>query len=319
MKHALIGLYFLINLVSSCPSLAQEAGKNSAGKHLKLLESSQKIIMLGDSITYAGSYVVNFETWLTLTYPDKKYTLINLGLSSETVSGISEKGHAGGRFPRPYLHERLDRILTKTKPDLIFACYGMNCGIYLPLDKTRLQKYQDGITKLKQKAEAAGAKIIFITPPYFDSQKNKNKAFYTDVLKTYSAWLVSQRENGWSVIDLNTHMTNKVAQMRTTHPDFTYQGDAVHPNKEGHWVMTQPILAWFGDQKSAECKSPQEMVTRLGSDPKIYNLISERSQILRNALLTETGHKRPGVKKGLPMDQAEQKASDLSKAINSHR
>ena len=50
---------------------------------------------------------------------------------------MSEEGHAGGKFPRPDLHERLDRALPKTKPDLVFACYGMNDGIYLPLDEAR--------------------------------------------------------------------------------------------------------------------------------------------------------------------------------------
>ena len=37
------------------------------------------------------------------------------------------------KIPRPDLHERLERVLTQTKPDLVFARYGMNDGIYLPL------------------------------------------------------------------------------------------------------------------------------------------------------------------------------------------
>ncbi|MFT5632699.1 MAG: lysophospholipase L1-like esterase [Rubritalea sp.] len=315
MKFALLLLCLLLSPLSIYSSLAEVAKKPNSSDHSKLLENAQKIIMLGDSITYAGSYVVNFETWLTLTYPKKEYSLINLGLSSETVSGLSEKGHAGGRFPRPDLHERLDRILGKTKPDLIFACYGMNCAIYQALDKARFQKYQQGMINLKEKAAAAGAKIVFITPPYFDAQRNKNKVFYTDVLKRYSAWLVAQRKKGWNVIDLNTHMAEVVQEKRETDPIFTYQKDAVHPNEAGHWVMTQPILVWFGDQKSADCKNPQQMVTHLGASPETHELITQRSHTLRNAWLTETGHKRPGVRKGLPMNQAEKKVALITKAI----
>lgn len=243
MKFLTLLLYLSLSFLFAHSSIAQETKKTNSSDHRELIEKSQKILILGDSITYAGSYVANFETWLTLTFPKQQLSVINFGLSSETVSGLSEKGHAGGRFPRPDLHERLDRVLSKTKPDLIFACYGMNCGIYQPLDETRFQKYKDGIKKLKAKAEAAGATIAFITPPYFDALRNKKKAFYTDVLKSYSAWLVSQRKEGWNVIDLNTHMEQAILEKRKSTPDFTYQKDAVHPNSEGHWVMTQPILA----------------------------------------------------------------------------
>ena len=54
---------------------------------------------------------------------------INLGLPGETVTGLSEPGHP---FPRPNVHERFGRVLAGGKPDLVFACYGMNDGIYYP-------------------------------------------------------------------------------------------------------------------------------------------------------------------------------------------
>ena len=85
------------------------------------------------------------DAYLTLQYPDRDFEIINVGLPSETVSGLSESGHADGKFPRPDLHERLKRILERTKPDLIFSCYGMNDGIYLPFDEERFQKYKEGI------------------------------------------------------------------------------------------------------------------------------------------------------------------------------
>jgi hypothetical protein len=42
-------------------------------------------------------------------------TVIDAGPPSETVSGLSEEGHAGGQFPRPDLVERLTRVLAVTK------------------------------------------------------------------------------------------------------------------------------------------------------------------------------------------------------------
>ena len=91
--------------------------------------SASRIVFLGDSITHSGQYIEFVETVL-LANTDKHYEILDLGLSSETVSGLSEEGHAGGKFPRPDLHERLDRVLATTKPELVIACYGMNCGIY---------------------------------------------------------------------------------------------------------------------------------------------------------------------------------------------
>ena len=77
-------------------------------------------------------FCANIETWFVTRYPERQIEFINAGLPTETVSGLSEEGHAGGSFPRPDLHERLERVLPATRPDVVIACYGMNDGIYLP-------------------------------------------------------------------------------------------------------------------------------------------------------------------------------------------
>ena len=161
-----------------------------------------RILFLGDSITYQGSYVSIIEAALITQYPDNNYRVINLGLGSETVSGLSEEGHAGGRFPRPDLNERLDRALAQNGPDLVIACYGMNDGIYLPLADDRFAAFRQGMIWLRAKVIAAGANIIHLTPPVFDpapipdrvkSVDGKPAKFYggyNDVLGTYAAWLM---------------------------------------------------------------------------------------------------------------------------------
>src|SRR6187551_3184502 len=90
------------------------------------LKGHKRVVFLGDSITYSGQYIDVLGAYLAVKYPQQKCELINLGLPSETVSGLSEPGHAGGAFPRPDLHERLDRALAKLKSDVVVACYGMN-------------------------------------------------------------------------------------------------------------------------------------------------------------------------------------------------
>ena len=125
----------------------------------------KRVVFLGNSITYAGQYVTAIDVYYRTHYPNQPIEFINVGLPSETVSGLSEAGHADGKFPRPDLHERLERVLAQTKPDLVFASYGMNDGIYLPFDETRFQQYKEGIEWLHNEVVKTGASIIHLTPP----------------------------------------------------------------------------------------------------------------------------------------------------------
>ena len=281
---------------------------------LDILRRAKRIVFLGDSITYAGHYVALFDAWLHAKELGPK-TVINVGLPSETVSGLSEKGHAGGRFPRPDLAERLDRILKTTKPDLVFACYGINCGIYQPFDQARFRKYQQGIQSLKRKVEAASARLIVITPPSYDDKRAKKAFSYNGVLDRYAKWLVAQRKTGWQVIDLHTAMSAELAARRAKMPGFTFQPDAVHPNSAGHWYIATQLIGWFGDSGAAKSPSAVEFLSATGITGDSLKLVQQRMRLLRDAYLTAAGHKRPGIRKGLPLKDAQRKALDLSKQL----
>jgi lysophospholipase L1-like esterase len=282
----------------------------------ELLASSKRILILGDSITAGGGYVVHFDAWLTGQRLPQPPVVINGGLASETVSGLSEEGHAGGQFPRPDLFERLDRVLKLTKPDLVIACYGINCGIYQPLDEARFAKYREGMTRLKSAVEQAGAKFVVMTPPFYDDLRTPKDDFqYNDVMAHYSKWLLSQREHGWRVIDLNGPMTAYVLKRRETDPKFTLQPDGVHPNDDGHWFMAQQLIAGFSPDDPAKRETPAEMRKRLNLSDEAFKLIQQRTNLRRDAYVGAAGHKRPGVAKGLPVDEAEAKAAELTERI----
>jgi lysophospholipase L1-like esterase len=272
-------------------------------------------VFLGDSITFGGHYVTFFDAWLLTQGLGELPTVINAGLPSETVSGLSEDGHAGGRFPRPDLAERLDRVLSLAKPDLVLACYGINCGIYQPLDDQRFHRYQDGIRHLKREVEAAGATLVLITPPFYDDRRAKKSFSYNAVLDRYADWLLGQRSEGWLVADLHGPMAAEVARRRETAPDFTFQPDAVHPNSEGHWFMARQLIRWFGDEEAARADSPEKMLAARRVPPQVIELARKRMTVLRDAYVSAAGHKRPGVRPGLPLPEAQQKARELSDQI----
>jgi len=291
------------------------------------LGDAKRILFLGDSITYGGTYVHVIETTLRLKHPDRQFELINVGLPSETVSGLSEEGHADGKFPRPDLHERLDRVLAKVKPDLVFACYGMNDGIYMPLSDDRFKAFQDGMRKLHQKVEAAGARVVHITPPVFDPKPIADKVVpkdqaaagrmydgYDDVLAAYGQWLLEQRKAGWTVIDLHGPMKAELAARRAKDPAFHFSGAGIHPNAQGRLVMARAILAGMRPPIAIDTNAwgdPADPASRFG---RVQKIVRERGRILIDAWLTDTGHKRP-MKAGMSMAEATARAAALDVRI----
>lgn len=279
--------------------------------------TAKRILFLGDSITHAGGYVSWIETQLRLQGVQPLPELINIGLGSETCSGLSEPDHP---FPRPDVHDRLQRALAKVKPDVVVACYGMNDGIYHPFSEERFEAYQDGINRLISTVHDAGAKLILMTPPPFDpvplrgtgklkpAGADRYAYFaiyenYDDVLRRYAKWIMQQNDRVEMVIDLHTPFVDVLKQTRTRDPQFTLSPDGIHPNAAGHRLLGEAILQAWGVPSTTE------------PDPELLKLVTQRMKLLHDAWLTHVGHKRPGVKPGLPLDTATTKAAELERRI----
>ncbi|WDQ14623.1 SGNH/GDSL hydrolase family protein [Rhodopirellula sp. P2] len=223
----------LISLFSK-PIFADES-------NIDLLANS-RIAVVGDSITQAGHYVSFLSYQLQTQSPNQTFDVYPLGLSSETVSGLSEQGHAGGKFPRPCLFERFDRLLTKVQPDVLIACYGMNDGIYQPLEESRFAAFQNGIRNMIDQAQQAGVKKIYlVTPPIYDDEPAGDSFHYDTVLNAYARWETELEIPGVKVIDLHTAMREARKER-----DQPFSKDKVHPNEEGHWLMAQTIASGLG-------------------------------------------------------------------------
>ena len=278
-------------------------------------DSTKRVLFLGNSITYAGMYVTGVEAYLLTHYPNLSVEFINAGLPSETVSGLSEPNHADGRFPRPDLHERLDRVLTQTKPNVVFACYGMNDGIYLPLDEARFRAYREGMKWLHTKLEKVGAKrIIFLTPPVHDDAKLGLQG-YNLTLDTYANWLLAQRDSlHWEVADLHFPMNRYLTEKRTTDATFKLASDGVHVGEVGHWLMAKQILQFLGENVT-DAPDLQATLPASPRNAELLGLVKKRQGIMKDAWLNATGHKRPGMAPGLAMTEARRLYEDLDKQI----
>jgi lysophospholipase L1-like esterase len=293
------------------------------------LEGVRRIVFLGDSITYVGDYINFTEALLRLSRPELKCEFLNLGLPSETVSGLSEPGHAGGQFPRPDLHERLDRVLQQTRPDLIVACYGMNDGIYSPFGDARFERFKEGMRSLRERAGRAGARVVYLTPTVFDPLPIKDHTLpaghaeyrlpfegYDDVLERYSDWLIGRKAEGWDVVDIHGPLKRFLVQQRARDPDFRLADDGIHLNSLWHWLIARELLRhWRVPAAELAGASGDEVLARLPHGPEVFKLVAQRQAALKDAWLSATGHKRPGMKQGLPLAEARKQAQEIEARI----
>jgi lysophospholipase L1-like esterase len=275
----------------------------------QLLIESDRVVILGDSITFSGRWVSYLTCWMETAGTSAR--VIDMALPSETVSGLSENGHAGGKFPRPDLLERLDQVLRISRPDVVIACYGMNCGIYQPFNTERFSKFQEGTIRLHEKVEGIGAKIIHLTPPVYDQRPDKpgpaGLTDYEHVLDQYSKWLLSKQQDGWMVIDIHGPMKDLLKLNRSSNPSFVFAPDTVHPGHEGHWAICRAILDDVGVPGTWSVKRTEQLLPH----------VTQRLEILRNAYISAAGHSRPGVPQGLPIDEAITEANRLTALIRS--
>ncbi len=319
--------YFIRFVLSSFPLILFLLSNTATADDL--LKEAKRVVFLGDSITYSGEYIAMLEAAIAVEFPEREIELLDLGLPSETVSGLSEPGHAGGNFPRPNLHERLDRVLQQTHPDLVIACYGMNCGIYHPYSDERFEAYRQGIRKLSQRVHAAKSRLVLLTPPVFDSTPILKRTLpageveyrqpyrdYNQVLDLYSAWLVAAQGEGWQVLDIHTPMNRFLADQRLTDSSFTLADDGVHLNRQGHWLIARELIRTLGAARvDVDAKKVEDGFAAVGMIDPLLDRFKQRQGLLTDAWIGAIGHLRPGMKQGLPLDQANEQAQTLELEI----
>ncbi|MGL4737802.1 MAG: prolyl oligopeptidase family serine peptidase [Cellulosilyticaceae bacterium] len=261
------------------------------------IDQYKKILFLGDSITYLAQYVNDMDTYLTMHFEGVRPEIVNMGLSSETASGLSEAHHP---FPRPCIFQRLEQTLDFVGADLVIACYGMNDGIYHPQSEARFEAYKKGILELERCVTQRGMDIVFLTPPPFDVQMvdqsclqdaegddfgfMKPYSAYNDVLEDYGRWLMAEQP-GKGAIDIYTDVASFIKQKRQEDPTYI-TGDGIHVNGMGHFLFMRAIFKQlFGIT-----------ITRIPSyveapeTSELYQLICHKNRLVSDALLAYIGH-----------------------------
>jgi lysophospholipase L1-like esterase len=272
-----------------------------------IIGPGDRVLCIGDSITAAGHYVSFLDIQLRIQYPNDAPTVVNLGLPSEGVTGLSEPDHP---FPRPNVHERLTRALDQFKPDVVIACYGVNDGIYHPFSDERFTAYKAGIVRLIEQVKRRDISLVLCTPIPFDPaplrvtgkllplDTEKNFAWfaiyenYDNVMSQYADYIRTHLKGVDRTADVFQDITDTLTDRRKSDPSYTMSTDGVHINVAGHLVMAECVTKACGNTWSTP-------------DKILFEMAEKNTRVLHAAWLSKVGHLRPGMTKGKPVVEAE--------------
>ena len=212
----------------------------------------QVFACFGDSITASkDGYVKILQTTMDSKEPNPNLRFLNLGKSSETITGLTEKEHPG---PRPYLFDRLDAELDKAKIDVALFCYGINCGIYGPPSEELFANYKKGVDTFLKKMKKEAIQVVLLTPPPLAldvvSKVQTNAIDDYGYLNPYPEYDKEVLQEFKSII-LSTNHKSIIKKIDIHTPLYSnrsncYSGDPIHPNLTGHKLIADAIVEKLG-------------------------------------------------------------------------
>ncbi len=270
-----------------------------------------KFLVIGDSITDGGRHLHYFSTYLRLSGQAPELEIINVGVSSETCSGLSEPAHP---FPRPCVHSRIDAVLQEVQPDFTLINYGVNDMIYHPYTEDRFAAFMRGMVALVEKVRATGSKVFVATPCVFDAQSFKGQlrpadstegfSFmtpydqYDEVLADLAAWERAELAplvDG--VVDWHSATRAELNLLRKADPAFV-SGDGIHPGEELSCCMARILLR---DLFNTALPHFWNLLQATGME--LYKLVAGREQQAHYFIKEKIGHTNPNKSPALPAEK----------------
>ena len=102
------------------------------------------------------------------------------------------------------MNGRIELALQDVMPQLVIACYGMNDGIYKPLDPGRTKAFQDGMTAFVGSCRKFGAQVVLITPPAFETEDTSST---DDNPPPNGPWIIGYSIQSFRVIAVLVHIS----------------------------------------------------------------------------------------------------------------
>ena len=187
----------------------------------------------------------------------------------------------------------------------MFACYGINDGIYQPLDNERFAAFQKGVEQLLGQCKKAGVGQVFlVTPPIYDFAPKKGELDYDAVMAEYAKWELTLKAPGLRVIDLHSAMRQARDGRKTP-----FSGDKVHPGDEGQLLIAKTILA------ALDVKVPDDAVATVKADP-LFRLVERKRTTRSDAWMRHIGYTREVKVEPRTLGDVEAEAANIQEKID---
>jgi lysophospholipase L1-like esterase len=224
------------------------------------IHDGDRVVFLGDSITEQRLYTTYIEAYILMRYPAWKLTFRNVGWGGDT-SWLRQRAHpdenvlfAAGDAPQQAMVEDavkrgLERDVLPLRPTVVTIDFGMNDHSYQPFREDIFCAYVRSQTQLAKVLEAAGARVVFLTPqPIEEKRPDPDQDVRNQSLRRFSDGLkeVADREGAIFVDEFAPYMALMLHERAANPAAFIGGGDAVHPGPAGHTLMAWAILKGSG-------------------------------------------------------------------------
>jgi hypothetical protein len=233
-----ISLLTLLILSTGYGIISAQRIRNSAD----LFVNGEKLCFIGNSITHSGSYHSLIYLFYQTRYPDRRLDVYNCGISGDNAGG------ALIRFNKDIaIHHPTIATIKLGTNDINRGLYNAAIG---PKTEEKMKAnlyYRNNMNELVRKLDSAGAKIIFLTPAYFEEKPLSDSTSLTglnDGFLKYGMFLDSLRAKYNSgIVDFHFILDSISKARQKVNPGFTLNRiDRVHPEYDGHFIMAYAFL-----------------------------------------------------------------------------
>ena len=194
------------------------------------MKDGEKIAFLGDSITQAGAR------------PNGYVRLAIRGLESAGVKASAIPAGISGHKSNQML-ARLERDVLSKKPNWMTLSCGVN-DVWHGKRGVNLADYKTNITKIVDRCQEAGVKVVLLTSTMIGEDKNnannKKLSTYNDFLQELA------KEKKCLLADLNAGMQSIIEASSDKKNGKLLTSDGVHMNPDGNKMMATGVLEAFG-------------------------------------------------------------------------
>lgn len=215
------------------------------GSTLQLdLRDGDRVVLVGGALIEREQQFGHVEVMLHAMYPDKKFTVRNLGWSGDTVWGEARAGFGSQKDG----YKKLVEQIKATRPTVMILNYG---GTEAFAGKNNIQRFIDAYSQLVTDVKSEGMRLVYLMPAHQISRVAKTSALL-------------EKERAYN--EALSQYVSRFQDMKTTHPGITislqplYESpkareltdDGIIPNDAGYRELARVIARQLEQTELAE-------------------------------------------------------------------